>query len=108
MGLLKTMRRAWRRVCGWHDCSACGEQYLRFHVDNPIHPDGPPIFVWWACHACGAESETCGSPMMDYAARSRGYADFNDLLLSKVEERAPADGASSASTTGPDRAPGTN
>jgi hypothetical protein len=69
------MRKAiwWLRRCGgFHDCPLCKAQAVRMHCDNPIHPDGPPMFQWWSCGACGARTDVQASWLFQDVANNMG------------------------------------
>jgi hypothetical protein len=85
------MERFWKKIWDWlrylftgylpgKMCPVCGKKELYLHGDNPIHPDGPPIFTYWTCGGCGAQSEYGFSPLMDEAAQKLGYKDAATLL----------------------------
>lgn len=65
-----------------YDCPACKQQTMRWHSDNPIHPDGPPLFVWWQCDSCHASS-TIQTPLLDQVAPRFGYRSFREMLQKK-------------------------
>lgn len=88
--MLKTIIRLFRSAIGFSDCPCCKTQSVRFHMDNPIHPDGPPIFQWWACGNCGASTEIEGTWLMNDAARSFGFRDFGDFAEQRFGPRATA------------------
>lgn len=50
---------AWKRWFLWRFlgrdfCPRCRKPMpWQLWLDNPIHPEGPPLFMEWACKACG-------------------------------------------------------
>lgn len=80
--MVKWITKLFWRLLGWSDCPLCKSQSVKFHTENPIHPDGPPLITWWQCHSCGARTEE-ETLLMDNAAREKGYKDFADFLKTK-------------------------
>jgi hypothetical protein len=82
----------WKRIRHWFlglsgasECPYCGKFAVRWHGDNPIHPDGPPIFEYWECSNCHAATPYAPSRLMDNAARKLGYRNAKELF-DKLDE----------------------
>lgn len=82
----KWLKRLFGRATLATECPHCHEVAVRWHGDNPIHPDGPPIFEWWECGKCGAQTEYAPSRLMDKAARDLGYQNAKEIF-DKIEDQ---------------------
>lgn len=83
------MKRWWRKVLGYSDCSLCGKQAVRWHGVNPIHPDGPPIYEWWKCDSCGASTDAELSRLMRSVAEDSGIDWKSHPLNTALERKVP-------------------
>lgn len=89
-------KRLWhwyRRLCGYRVCPCCSEPSCWFETDNPIHPDGPPIFVRWRCDACGRSTEWGFSRLFDDVAKNMGYESAEAFFVSRGMPPLSATGA---------------
>lgn len=87
---LKTMWKRFLRCLTLHrKCPCCGEIGIRTETDNPIHPDGVPIFVRYWCVDCRRATDWLFSPIMDDAARNLGH-DSAAAFFDKLQERGNA------------------
>jgi hypothetical protein len=77
----------WKKICHWFlgvtegtECPHCNKLTVYWHGENPIHPDGPPIFEYWECANCHAATSYGPSRLMDEAARKLGYRDAKEIF----------------------------
>ena len=71
--LFQRLRFAFRSYLGWVKCPVCGQQRLILETNNPINPEGPPIFTRWHCFGCNRYSDWGFSKLMDDAAQEFGF-----------------------------------
>ena len=84
--------KIWRKISNWFlgitvgtECPHCHKMAVHWHGENPIHPDGPPIFEYWECDNCHAATPYSPSRLMDKAARNLGYKDAKEIF-DKLDE----------------------
>lgn len=79
------LRNLFRLIRFYRRCPLCGNRGVHTILDNPIHPDGVPIFIWSECIDCDASSEIEGTGPFNRATKIHGYRDFITFLEKKME-----------------------
>jgi len=78
--VIAKLKRVWLRYLGYKECPICGQLSLKRHQVWLMHPEEPPLFGYWACTNCNAQTEIYPTSLSEDAVRSLGFESFENFM----------------------------